>query len=339
MKIACIGGGTGTTAVLKGLKEYSDIELSIIVTMMDDGGSNAIVRDEFGILPLSDVRKSILALASTNKNEILRQLFTYRFAKGNGISGHTLGNLIMIALTDITGSEKEAIQQSANIFSAKGKILPVTFTHTRLVANYDDGEVLLGEHNIDDSTNLTRIKKLSLNTNAKANPDVLKAIKEADYIIVGPGDIYTSILPNILVDGVSKAISKSKGKLIYISNLMSKKGETRGMTHFDLLKEIEKYCNRKMDYVLINNSKIPRSLLKKYLDDGEHPFIDDIDNTKKEDRKILRADLISTEKIKKEKGDTLKRSYIRHDPEKLGKELYYIFRRSVFDILANIINS
>ncbi|HVX93242.1 MAG TPA: gluconeogenesis factor YvcK family protein, partial [Candidatus Dojkabacteria bacterium] len=126
MKIACIGGGTGTTAVLKGLKDYSDLELSVIVTMMDDGGSNAIVRDEFGILPLSDVRKSILALASGNKNEILRQLFTYRFAKGNGISGHTLGNLIMIALTDITGSEKEAIQESANIFSVKGKIIPVT---------------------------------------------------------------------------------------------------------------------------------------------------------------------------------------------------------------------
>jgi uncharacterized cofD-like protein len=333
MNVVLIGGGTGTSVVINSLKKYKDIKLSVIVSMMDDGGSNAVVRDVFGILPLSDVRKSIIAMSNYENDVVFRQLFTYRFDKGEGLKGHTLGNLMMIGLSNITGSEEEAIDSLVKIFNIDGDIIPVTLESTRLEALYNDGTKINGEHYIDESINNSKIKRLSLSKKVKANPRAIKVIKDADYIIIGPGDLYTTIIPNLLVDGMSKAIKNSKAKLIYITNLMSKTGETTGMTQKDITEEIIKHIKRDLDYILVNNGHIDPKIIKIYMEtEGQHILKD---NLGKKDY-IIRRDLVDNEIIIKDKGDQHRRSLIRHSPEKLGKELYSILRGGLFQSISQV---
>ena len=324
MKITVIGGGTGSTTVLEGLKKKKDLDLNVIVGMMDDGGSNAVVRDEFGLLPLSDLRKSIIALSEENENQMLRNLFTYRFSQGDGLKGHTLGNLLMIAMTEITGSEVEAIEMFKYFFSVTGNIIPVTLDKVRLVAEYDDGSKVVGEHLIDEPEDDKKIVKFYFDKNAQAYQGAIDTIMSSDYIIIGPGDLYTTTLANIIVDGIPQALQKTKAKLIFISNLMSKKGQTRGLTLESMLSLVEGYIGRKFDYVLVNNGRIPQKAYKRYIKQGEHIFKDDI---KKNGREIIRADLVANSVIKKDKGDALDRSLVRHDPDKVARELYKIFRK------------
>jgi len=324
MNILLIGGGTGSTVVLEGLKKHRDLDLSVIVGMMDDGGSNAVVRDEFGLLPLSDVRKTLLALYDSGDNEVLRKLFLYRFSTGEGLKGHTLGNLLMIAMTDILGSEMEAIAMFKTIFGINGDVIPVTLDKSKLVAKYDDGTEVEGEHLIDEPEDDRLITDIYLRPKAKATPEALKAIEKADYIILGPGDIFTTTLPNIVVGGMKNALKKAKGKVIYITNLTSKKGQTTGRTQQDCLNLIEKYIGRDVDYALINNGMLPEKIYKRYVKKGQFIIDDDIVDSDVT-CKVVRADLVATTPIKKDKGDTLERSLIRHDSSKLSKELYKIF--------------
>lgn len=324
MKITVIGGGTGTSTVLEGLKKYKDLDICVVVGMMDDGGSNAVVRDEFGLLPFSDLRKSIIALSEENEGDILRSLFTYRFAQGEGLKGHTMGNLLMIAMTDIAGSEVAAIETFRYLFSVRGEIYPVTLDKVRLVAEYSNGKKVVGEHLIDEPQKDLHIKNFYLDGKASACKSAMDSILGADYIIIGPGDLYTTTLPNIIVNGVSSALKKTEAKIIFITNLMTKIGQTRGMTHKSMVETVEKYMGRKFDYVLINNGKIPDEAYKRYIADGESLFEDDLGNGA--GRVIKREDLVANSLIKKEKGDTLVRSLVRHDSEKLGTHLYGIFR-------------
>ncbi len=326
MNIVVIGGGTGSTVVLEGLKKYRDLHLSVIVGMMDDGGSNASVRDEFGLLPLSDVRKSILALSEDNDNRYLRKLLTYRFPEGEGMKGHTLGNLLMIAMSDILGSEVEAINTLCNMFSVRGEVIPVTLDDVRLVAEYDDGTKIIGEHYIDEPEKDKCITQFYLSSPAKAYPEAIRAIAQADYIILGPGDLYTTLLPNLLVYGISKAIRKSHAQIIFISNLMTKIGETRHKKLSDIVKIIEDIIKKPLDIVLVNNGKIPKEAYQRYIADGENLIINDLEST--ESKRILKKDLVANDPIKKVKGDTLKRSLVRHDSEKVGKTLYRLFNKS-----------
>lgn len=324
MKITVIGGGTGSTTVLEGLKKKKDLDLNVIVGMMDDGGSNAVVRDEFGLLPLSDLRKSIIALSQENENQMLRNLFTYRFSQGNGLKGHTLGNLLMIAMTEITGSEVEAIEMFKYFFSVTGNIIPVTLDKVRLVAEYDDGSKVVGEHLIDEPEDDKKIVKFYFDNKAQAYQGAVDTIMSSDYIIIGPGDLYTTTLANIIVDGIPQALQETKAKLIFISNLMSKKGQTRGLTLESMLSLVEGYIGRKFDYVLVNNGRIPEKAYQRYIEQGEHIFKDDL---KENGREIIRADLVANSVIKKDKGDALDRSLVRHDPDKVANELYKIFRK------------
>lgn len=326
IKVTVIGGGTGTVAVLTGLKKYEDLDLSVIVSVTDEGGSNKVVRDEFGLLPLSDLRKSIIALAEAG-NGIFRKLFTYRFEKGEGLKTHTLGNLIMMALSDITGSEEGAIEAASRIFKVKGKVIPVTLDNVRLVADYDNGETITGEHLIDEPEEISekKIVNFYLNNKAKVNPSAEKALLEADYIIAGPGDLYTSTLANIIVDGVPQAIQKSKAKFIFINNLMTKQGQTHWMKSSDLVNEITKYSGRKPDFVLINTGKIPEDILKRYQSKNEHPLEDDLQE--ENDYQVIRDDIISNDEVEPEKGDVLVRSLIRHDAKELSGVLYSIFKK------------
>src|SRR3989344_4892288 len=226
-KIVVIGGGTGTFTVLSGLKKYPDLDLSVIVSMMDSGGSNRVIRDEFGMLPTSDIRQCILALASNNSDKTIRELFNYRYTQGTGISGMTFGNLFMAALTDILKSQKEAIDETSRILDVKGKVIPVTFDNSQLVATYDNGIQVLGEHFIDEPSKKTiyhKITNLEVFPKAKANKKALNTIRDADFIVLGPGDLYTSILCNVVVDGIAKAIYKSKAKKIFVMKLMTRFG-------------------------------------------------------------------------------------------------------------------
>jgi uncharacterized cofD-like protein len=337
MNIAVIGGGTGSSNVLIGLKEYRDLNLSVIVGTMDDGGSNAIIKDELGLLPLSDIRKSIIALAQDSDKGWIRELFTYRFSEGNGIKGHTLGNLLMVAMSDIAGSEVGAIEIFKNLFEISGDILPVTTDDAKLVAKYDDGTVVEGEHLIDEPENDKHIVNLSLDSKIQAYPQAVKAIKNANYIIVGPGDLYTTTLAVLIVPGISQAIKESHAKIVFIPNLMSKIGQTRGLTQKDMLNILEEYIGKEVDYVLINNGEIPKNALQRYLDQGEHVFKDDLSNN---GRTIIRTDLIANSLVKKDKGDNLVRSLVRHDPYKLGEELYKIFRSRGLDrVLRAVVNA
>ena len=327
MNILLIGGGTGSTVVLEGLKKHKDLNLSVIVGMMDDGGSNAVVRDEFGLLPLSDIRKSILALYDSGNNEVLRKLFLYRFSIGEGIKGHTLGNLLMIAMTDILGSEIEAIEMFKTIFGITGDVIPVTLDKSKLVAEYDNGEIIEGEHLIDEPECDKNITKIYLKPSAKATENALKAIRKADYIILGPGDLYTTTLANFVVKGIKEELKKCNAKIICIGNLMSKKGQTRNMTQREYLDIVEKYIGKKVDYFLINNGKIPRGAYKRYIEKGEHIIEDDI-TEKNFKGKVIRTDLVASGLIKREKGDELERSLVRHDSEKIKMELRKIFSSS-----------
>lgn len=323
-RIVCIGGGTGTFVTLKGLKSYNQ-HLSAIVSMSDSGGSNKRIRDEFGLLPTSDLRQCLVALSDENGGVgILRKLFMYRFEKGEGISGMTFGNLFMAALTDIVGSQKEAIQQTTKILRIKGSVIPVSFTDTNLVATYEDGSVVKGEHFIDEPEHdgTLKITKLALAPTARANSQAVEEILKADLIVIGPGDLYTSILPNLIIKGIKDALTKTKGKIVYVLNLMTKYGQTYNYSALDHVKALEQYLGPCIDTVIVNTSPIPKYALEVYAKYQEHPIVDDLNE--KQRFSIVRSDLISSHIIKKSKTDTLVRSLIRHDSDKLAAVLMNI---------------
>ena len=215
-KIVVIGGGTGTYTLLTGLREYPELDITAIVTMADDGGSNKVLRDEFGLLPTSGIRQSIVALARNRGT--LRRLFSYRYYQGVGISGMTFGNLFMAALSDILGSQSSAIAETCKLLGVRGQILPVSYERTSLLATYADGTEVLGEHYIDQSNPLVakqRIISLRTIPQIRIDPAAKQAILDANYIILGPGDLYTNTIANLAVQGVSEAIEQSNAKLVF----------------------------------------------------------------------------------------------------------------------------
>lgn len=322
-KVVVIGGGTGTLTVLTGLKRFP-YQLSVVVSMMDSGGSNRILRDEFDLLPTSDIRQCIVALASNKTDKILRDLFIYRYSKGTGISGMTFGNLFMAALTDICGSQQEAITKTCQILGVQGSVIPVTFDNSHLLATYDGGFQILGEHFIDEpiaEVEGKRITALTLVPKARANPDAQKVIKQADVIIIGPGDMYTSVVCNFVVDGITQSLATSKARIIYIVNLMTRPGQTHNFTAFDHVSEIEKYIGRRVDVCVVNNpSSINKKHLKWYAGYQSTPVVNDL-KAKKWQGKVVVGRIASGELYKKSKADKLVRSLVRHDPDKLAKLL------------------
>ncbi len=326
-RIVCIGGGTGTFVALRGLKYYP-AHLTAIVTMSDSGGSNKRIRDEFGLLPTSDIRQCFVALSEENGGVgLLRKLFMYRFEKGRGLSGMTFGNLFMAALSDILGSQKEAIRQTGKVLRIRGTVIPVSFTDTNLYAEYEDGHVVTEEHLIDEPTHDGRLKitKVYLKPKAGANPEAIEAIEKADVIVLGPGDLYTSLIPNLLVAGVTDVIRRSKAKKIYVLNLMTKFGQTFGFTATDHVQTLEGFLNRSLDYVLVNTTKLPERALDLYEKDHEYPVQDDL--TRSSSVRVIRADLASRALVKPPKSDILVRSLIRHDSEKLASEIMKIIQK------------
>lgn len=320
-RIVCVGGGTGTFVTLSGLKSYP-YNLSAIVSMSDSGGSNKRIRDEFGLLPTSDIRQCLIALsAEKGPTGLLRELFMYRFEKGMGISGMTFGNLFMAALSDILGSQEKAIEQTGKVLRINGEVIPVTFTDTNLFAMYENGTVVTEEHFIDEPQHDGELKivDIYLKPKAKANPAAIRAIKEADLIVLGPGDLYTSLLPDLLVEDIAKAIKNAKAKKVYVMNLMTKYGQTFGFSASDHVAVLEKYIGKSLDYVIVNSSTYSKAMLKKYSLMKEFPVVDDL--PKKAYYRVIQKPIVGDSQIKKLSSDSLVRSLVRHDSEKLAKEL------------------
>lgn len=321
--VVVIGGGTGAYTVLTGLKKLSNINITAIVTSADSGGSTGILRDQFGVLPVGDFRQCIVALADfkDEKNNILRELMKYRFDKGgSGLEGHNFGNLFITALTEILGSQEKAFKEVSRIFNVKGNVYPVTFDKIQLVAEYDDGTILYGEKMIDepptDHDFTAHIKRLWVQPKAQIYLKSKDALLSADLIVLGPGDLYTSTLANIVVDDVTGIINNSKAKIVYLMNLMTKYGQTNDFTARNHIEEVEKYLHKKIDCVFVNTAPISDQALAKYKLESAKPVIDDLDGFGVQ---VVRQDLLSSILINQNKSDKVKRTLLRHSSTKISQ--------------------
>jgi len=307
--IVTIGGGTGTFTVLSALKSHP-VNLTAIISMSDDGGSTGILRDQYGVLPPGDVRRALVALSESS--EVMRDLFNYRFKEG-GLNGHSFGNLFIAALEKVTGNFSSALQEASKILNIEGEVAPVTLDNVRLCARLKDGKIVRGETNIDipREGNRSPIEEVWLEPEARINPSLRRILHNADLIVICPGDLYTSIIPNFLVKGVREEIKKSKAKKVFLCNLMTKRGETDRFTASDFLNTMEKYLGEGViDYAVFNNKKPPERLARKYKKQGAE-FVDISTLPKKHNGiQYVFADLIDTDK------------FVRHGPaRKLAKVL------------------
>ena len=325
-KICTIGGGTGNFVILRGLKRYP-VDLSAIVSMSDDGGSTGVLRDELGVLPAGDTRQCVVALS--NSSRLMRNLMNYRFETG-GLMGHSFGNLFLSALEKVTGSFEQAIEEVGKILNIRGKVIPVTTEQVHLKMTLNNGEELEGEKEIYLSQKIDQgYKDISLIPRVEGNSHAINEILNADAVIIGPGGFYTSIVANLLVDGIAEAIKKTDAVKIFVVNLMNRKGQTTGFTVKDYLRGMEEYLGKGIfDYVLVNNQQPPDELIEIYREEGELVFCDVAGEN------IIAAPLLG-EMQEKSRGDLLKRNLIRHDSRRLAQELMKILAR-VDDVVNHL---
>lgn len=307
-KIVAIGGGTGLSTMLRGLKSFSS-NITAVVTVADDGGGSGMLRQELGMLPPGDIRNCILALADTEP--ILEQLLQYRFQDGS-LKGQSFGNLFLAAMDGISSNFEEAVRRVSDVLAVTGRVLPVTLDNVTLNAELDDGGIICGESRIGKHSDFHkgRIKRVYLEpSHAEPLKDVIDAISEADIIALGPGSLYTSIIPNLLVKGVCGAIKNSKALKAYVCNVMTQPSETEGYSAYDHIKALEEHSYAGMvECCIVNNSSIPDKLLEKYLNDGAEQVRIDKDKILNADIKLIEGNIAS-----------LKNNLIRHDSKKLAK--------------------
>lgn len=328
-RIVVIGGGTGTYQVLVGLKKYP-VTLSAVVAMSDSGGSTGRLRREFSILPPGDVRRALLALSNLPLAEkTLEKLFDFRFNSKGALGGHSLGNLFLAALTQITGREDLAIKEAGKILAVSGYVHPVTLDKTDLVAVLGNGERVVGETNIDlrwegKLASDVPIKKVYLKPRAKVSKGAEEDIRKADVVVLGPGDLYTSVLPNLLVEGVNRAIAKSRAKVALIINLMTKPGETDNFSASDFVSEIKVYLGvaaERLSHVIVN-TKFPENVqtLAWYFKYSSKPVVDDLPRSNSA-LKIIRGNFTQPAKLAQLAKLAQRGQLLRHDPKKLAKAI------------------
>lgn len=317
LRVAVIGGGTGIYAVLTGLRNYTN-HITAIVSMSDNGGSSGRLRDEFGYLPPGDVRRCLVALADEQESLLLRQLFEYRFEKGSGLHGHSFGNLLLTALTDLLGGTDRAIDAAGHLLNIHGRVLPVTLTDTTLCAQLTDGHVIRGETDIDvrKAHHDVAIENVWLEPAAKANPEAVQALLTADLIVMGPGDLFTSVVPNLLVEGIADAIRQSSGKRVYVCNVMTKHGETDGYAASDFIRRIEQFIGADtVDCAVLNyHESLPRELYERYKQDKAEAVAIDLGNCYELVPQLAIRPLTATGAL------------VRHDPHLLAQTLIEIAR-------------
>jgi uncharacterized cofD-like protein len=340
MRIVSIGGGTGLSTLLQGLKKYTEertdgvassraetssprddsrrvSDLTAVVTVADDGGSSGRLRREFQVLPPGDIRNCMVALSEDEG--LLSRLFQFRFSGGRGLKGHSFGNLFLTALTAVTGDFQEAVKLSGEVLAIRGRIFPSTMADVRLEAVMDDGRLVQGESRI--SRTRGRIARIRLApSSCQPLPQTLEAVEQADVITVGPGSLFTSVIPNLLVEEVAAAIARSKAVKIYIANLMTQPGETAGFSASDHLRAIEEHCGlRLFNAVLLNGTPIPRRLERRYLAERSRPVEIDLPQLMELGLRVVTADLVP-----EERPGAATSKWVRHDPDRLAQAVISI---------------
>jgi uncharacterized cofD-like protein len=330
IKIAVIGGGTGSFMIISALKEHTK-EIAAIVNMVDDGGSTGVLRDELGTLPPGDVRQCLVALSDSPK---IRDLFDYRFAEGT-FKGHSFGNLLLTAMEKVTGSFSEAVETASKILRVNGIVIPATLDNVRLRMEWPEASTILnGERVIDENFFKydPRRATLSLEPSATANPLALKAIEQADMIVVSPGDLYTSLGPLLIIDGIAEALVKTKAICVYVSNLVTKHGQTTGFTVSDHASEIERFVGRPfIDYVLYNEQIPTKLVARRYA--AEDAFIVKVDKSKLDiaSYEAIPSNLLG-EMAKVSKSSNMlpvTRQLIRHDEKAVADALISLYHRAI----------
>lgn len=321
-KIVAIGGGTGLSMLLKGIKKITN-NVTAIVTVGDDGGSSGRLREEMGVLPPGDIRNCIAALA--DDEDLVTKLFQYRFKKGEGLEGHSFGNLFLSALCSITGDMVTAVKESSNVLSIRGRVLPSTLDDMRLVAELEDGRIIHGESNIPEAHG--KIKRLSTEPKAcRPLEDALEAIREAELIILGPGSLYTSVIPNLLIKEISHEIAHSTARKIYVCNIMTQPGETDHYSVSDHIEAIIDHAESNiMDAVLINDS-LPANLAEKYKAADSFPVVIDTEKIKKTGIKVVSKKLI----------EESKEGLVRHSSNRVARAIYHWYRREAKNKVQNV---
>ena len=315
-KVVAIGGGTGLSMLLRGIKKYTS-NITAIVTVGDDGGSSGRLRNEMGILPPGDIRNCIAALG--DDEDLITELFQYRFKTGEGLEGHSFGNLFLTALCSITGNMVKAIKESANVLNIRGVVLPATLDDMKLGAEFEDGRVVHGESNIPEAHG--QIKQLFTEpANCTALPEAITAIGEADLIILGPGSLYTSVIPNILVNGIVDAVTKSKARKIYVCNIMTQPGETTDYTVASHVNALFKHAGGRkiVDAVLVNN-RLPDNISEGYAKAGSIPVRLDMENIAPIGIEIVSQKLIQENK----------EGLVRHSSNRVARAIHYWYRKSI----------
>jgi len=307
-KVVVLGGGTGQSTLLRGLKLFP-IDITSVVSVCDDGSSTGRLREEFNTVAVGDIRRVIVALSETEP--LISDLMNYRFNTSSDLDGHTVGNLILTALSNIRGNISDGIESLSKVFNLKGKVLPLTEDHVTLCAKMKDGKTIIGEHNITEYKN--KIDKVYYKEKSKTNPLVLKEVEEADLIILSMGSLYTSLIPNLINKDMIKAIDKSNAKIMYVCNMMSQPGETDNYKASDHIKAINKYLGkRKVDIIICNDGKISSDVIKSYRTAEQKEAVEfDKDNIKKLKTHIIHNNYVDTSV-----------GYLRHNVEKLALDIF-----------------
>ena len=304
-RIVAVGGGTGLSVLLSGLKSYSS-NISAIVTVADDGGSSGRLRQQFDVLPPGDIRNCLVALADAPA--LMRDLFQFRFDENSEFSGHSFGNLFLTVMTRLTGDFEKAIKETSKVLALRGQVIPSTLGDVALVAHYKDGSVVVGEGQIPKARKA--IDRVSLTPEQLlATPDAIKAIKEAQIIVLGPGSLYTSIIPNLLINEIAQEIAQSEAIKVYVCNVMTQPGETDGYSVCDHIKALVKHSSaRILDYCVVNNGEVPAEVLKRYSGENSLLVVNDRKNIENLGYRVVEEDF-----------SMIQDGVIRHDAEKLAK--------------------
>ena len=304
-KIVVIGGGTGLSVLLTGLKQFTT-NLSAIVTVADDGGSSGRIRKEFGMLPPGDIRNCLVALADAPA--LMRDLFQFRFDTKSELSGHSFGNLFITVMTQLTGDFEKAIKETSKVLALRGQVIPATLNKVVLVAEHKDGSTTVGETKIPETRR--SINRVYLNpAQSPATPDAIRAIKEAQVIVLGPGSLYTSIIPNLLIREISDAVMSSQALKVYVCNAMTQPGETDGFSAAEHIKVLTAHSHaRILDYCVVNTGEVPQSTLKRYAQQGSYLVVNDRKKIEELGYRVIEDDF-----------GVIENGVIRHDPEKLAK--------------------